>query len=90
MPLLDYVDFMIESGPISRVNNLEKLQLKPLKYIDNQAHLGQGDNILYTVYDVQPLSMRWREHIGCIMYRLSRSNDMIDDMIVDEHMKPTW
>ena len=54
LPSLDYVEFMIESGPVSRVNRLENIQLKALKYIDNRAHKGQGDDILYSIYNVQP------------------------------------
>ena len=72
LPLMDYGDFMIESGPIPRVRRLEKLQLKALKYIDNHAHLGEDEDALYRMYHVQPLSLRWREHIACLMYRLSK------------------
>ena len=63
LPLLDYGDFMIESGPISCIKHLEKLQLKTLKHIDQIAH-GQGDNVLYNCYNVQTLTLRWREHIN--------------------------
>ena len=52
LPLLDYVDFMIESGPVSRVKHLEKLQSKALKCIDNSPHKGQGDDILYSIYNI--------------------------------------
>ena len=78
LPLLDYADFMIESGPLLRIKHLEKLQLKALKYIDNQMHAGQGDDILYSFYNIQPLALRWREHIGCIMYKLSHDDNLVD------------
>ena len=62
---------------ISRVKCLEKLQLKALKHIDQNAH-GQGDDVLYNCYNVQPLTLRWREHILCLMYRLSHNIQNIE------------
>ena len=49
-----------------------------LKYKDNLVHLGQGETILYAVYNVQSLSLRWREHISCIMYRMSQDCNMLE------------
>ena len=69
---------MIESGPMNRFKPLEQLELRALKYIDNILHVRQGDDILYTVYDMQPLSLRWREHIGCIMYSPNRDINNVD------------
>ena len=57
---------------------LEKLKLKALKYIDNQMHAGQGDDTLYSFYKIQPLALRWREHIGCIIYKLSHDDNLVD------------
>ena len=65
LPLMDYGDFVIESGPIARVKPLEKLQLKVLKYIDNSVHRGLSDDTLYKVYNIQSLSSPRREHIAC-------------------------
>ena len=76
--LFHYVDFMIESGPVSRVKRFEKLALK---YIDNSAHKGQGDDILYSIdsiYNVQPLPLCRREHISCLMYNLSHDYEEVN------------
>ena len=75
VPLLDYCDFMIESSPVTRYNRLENLQERALKYIDNKANIG-GD--LYSIYRLQPIKLRWREHICCLMYRQSNITSKLD------------
>ena len=42
LPILDYGDFMIESGTIRRLNGLEKLQLRSLKVREGRSALGLG------------------------------------------------
>ena len=69
VPLLDYCDFMIESSLVTRYNRLENLQERALKYIG-------GD--LYSIYRVQPIKLRWREHICCLMYRQSNITSKLD------------
>ena len=75
VPLLDYCDFMIESFPVIRYTRLENLQERALKYIDNKANKGRD---LYKIYRIQPLRLRWREHICCMMFRQSKFTDKLD------------
>ena len=35
-------------------------------------------DILYGKYNVQPLRLRYREHISCFMYRQSKRSDILD------------
>ena len=35
-------------------------------------------DILYGKYNVQPLCLRYREHISCFMYRQSKRSDILD------------
>ena len=78
LPLIDYGEFTIESGPVSRVNRLERLQKKALKCIDNGLHKGKDDDVLYCTYNIQPLTMCWREHIACVMYIQSRDMNNVE------------
>ena len=71
LPLIDYADFMIESAPKTRSDRLELLQDKALRYIDNNVNCNKCVD-LHLIYRVQPLKLRWREHICCIMYRQSK------------------
>ena len=66
---------MIESSPVIRYTKLENLQERALKYIDNEANKGRD---LYKIYRIQPLRLRWRKHICCMMFRQSKSTDKLD------------
>ena len=75
VPLFDYCDFMVESSPATRYSRLENLQERAMKAIDNKANSGHA---LYAVYHVQPIKLRWREHICRMMYRQSKNVDKLD------------
>ena len=83
IPLLDYADFMVESASKTKIDKLEKLQEKALKCISNVCHGQINVAELYIRYNVQPLSLRYREHISCLMYRQSKLPGMLD------HGRPT-
>ena len=78
LPLLDYADFMIESTSPTTYNNLLKLQEKATRYIDNNANKNKSFDELYKLYNLQPLKLRWREHILCLMYRQSHMEHKLD------------
>ena len=63
---------------LSYLNRLEKLQEKALKYIDNNAHNLLQYEDLCQLYGLQPLMLRWREHILCLMYRQSKMGHKVD------------
>ena len=47
-------------------------------YIDNAEHKRLKYEDLCMQYDIQPLKLRWREHILCLMYRQSKRGDKLD------------
>ena len=78
VPLLDYADFMIESSAVMKHNRLEGLQEKAIKYINNGNIVYNNIDDIYVRYNVQPLKLRWREHMLCVAYRQSRMKHMVD------------
>ena len=78
LPLIDYADFMIESTCYTTHKRLETLQEKAVKYIDNSLNKKLTINDLNVLYNIQPLKMRWREHICCVMYRQSKLHAKLD------------
>ena len=78
LPLIDYADFMIESTSQTVHNKLVALQERSVLCIDNGTNSGMSLDELHTLYNVQPLKLRWREHILCLMYRQSKKRKLID------------
>ena len=78
IPLFDYADFMVESASKIKITKLERLQEKALKCIENACQKKVDVDLLYGKYGVQPLRLRYREHIGCFMYRQSKKPGILD------------
>ena len=78
VPLIDYADFMIEPVNQAACNKLIKLQEKAVKYIDNNTNATLKHDELCMKYNIQPLRLRWREHILCLMYRLSKKKHKLN------------
>ena len=78
LPLVDYADFMIESTCPSTYEKLLKLQEKAISYIDNNTNKTLSYDELLKIYNVQPLKLRWREHILCLMYRQSKKKKRLE------------
>ena len=78
IPLFDYADFMVESASKVKIAKLEKLQEKALKCIENTCQKRVDVHLLYGKYGIQPLCLRYREHISCFMYRQSKRAGIID------------
>ena len=88
LPLFDYAEFlkdsssknytMIESSSLPQIRRLEKLQEKAVKYIDNNTYGKLKYEELCDLYGLQPVKMRWREHILCLMYRQSKMHHHVD------------
>ena len=76
--LFDYADFMVESASKVKIAKLEKLQEKALKCIENTCQKRVDVDLLYRKYGIQPLCLRYREHISCFMYRQSKRAGIID------------
>ena len=56
----DYTEFMVESSSKSKIEKLEKLQEKAVRYVVNDLLNVMDIDVLYANYDVSPLSMRYR------------------------------
>ena len=54
------------------------LQERSVLCIDNGTNPAMSLDELHTLYNVQPLKLRWREHILCLMYRQSRKRNLLD------------
>ena len=78
LPLIDYADFMRESTCYTMHKQLVTLQEKAVKYMDNSLNKKLTINDLYALYNIQPLKMRWRKHICCVMYRQSKLHVKLD------------
>ena len=78
LPLFDYADFMVESASKQKIANLEKLQEKALRYVDNDSHSVKDISVLYQLYNVQTLALRYREHLSSLMYRYSKKHENLD------------
>ena len=78
LPLFDYADFMVESARKPKIDKLEKLQEKGIRYVDNDIHYTADIETLYRTYNIQKLFMRYKEHLSCIMYRYSKLSDKLE------------
>ena len=78
LPIVEYADLMVESGPADKVTRLQGLQDKALQIIDNNKEPNLDMAGLSFVYKVTPLKLRRAEHLGVFMYRLSKRNKYIE------------
>ena len=76
LPLFDYADFMVESASKSKIEKLEKLQEKALRYVENDQQNVMNIDVLDAKYHVSPLSMGYRDDAYNIMYRQSKLHIM--------------
>ena len=68
LPLNDYADFMVKSGPTNKVSQLEKLHERPVKTIDNKQYPKLSIEGLMNFYRLHPLCEKPNEHT--YIYRL--------------------
>ena len=78
LPLFNYADFMVESARKPKIDKLEKLQEKGIRYVDNDIHYNTDIETLYCTDNIQKLSMRYKEYLSCIMYRYSKLSDKLE------------
>ena len=83
LPVCEYADQMVESGPSDKVNKLQTLQDKAVRIVENKEHKRLGTEGLYFLFRLSPLKLRRAEHLACSMYRLSK------DMYRLEKGRPT-
>ena len=87
VPLFDYADFLIDSGPKYFRDRLTNLHEKAVMIIDCNAHKHAGMMDLEFMYKLQPPRRRRTEHHAAIMYRLSRNGRLLDTLRPKIHLR---
>ena len=78
IPLFDYADFLIESGPNMYIDRLNSLHSKAMQIIDCNKHRNATNIELERLYCLLTPKTRRREHHCAIMYRQSRISKILD------------
>ena len=78
LPMLDYADFLAESGKAAKIERLETLQKRAVKLIDNKANRALDTTQLMTMYGLDSLSKRRKDHHLALMYRLKDNIDLLE------------
>ena len=78
VPLIDYADFLIESGPTYYIDRVNSLHEKAVYIIDCNAHKNVSVKNLETMYRLEPPLRRRTEHHAAIMFRLSKGGQPLD------------
>ena len=70
LPVFDYADFLVDSSTYYYIGKLDKLHEKALRLIDCNKHRMEDVGTLKTIYTLDPLIRRRKEHHCLIMLRL--------------------
>ena len=68
-PILDYADFLVESGTKAKIDNLQKIQKRAIRCIDYKRHPNADYGELLDLYGIELLHKRRRKHHLTVMYR---------------------
>ena len=74
LPMMDYADFLIESGRKENTDRLDNLQKRALKLIDNKTNRGLDMDQLMNIYYIHSLTERRKKHHLSLMYRLKEDD----------------
>ena len=78
LPMLDYGDFLVDSGKLSKTDRPSNLHKRALKLIDNKAHRDQDIAQLMSTYGLESLLKRREKHHLSLMYRLKDDKDLLE------------
>ena len=71
LPMLDYADFLVDSGRLEKIERLDTLQKRVVKVIDKKLNRGLStDGLMMGLYGLQTLRKRGETHHQVLMYRL--------------------
>ena len=87
LPVVEYADQMVESGLADKIDRLRVLQNNALRTIDNHENPELGTHGLSNLYRITPLKERRAEHLGLVMYRLSKDNRYIEMTRPEIHLR---
>ena len=80
LPVLEYADLMVGSGPAERILRLQKLQEKAIRIIDNNAHVNLDVDILSNLYRLTPLKLRRAGHLSLLIFPRSKNQLYLDNV----------
>ena len=83
LPLAEYADVVVGSGPANKIARLQTLQDKAVRIIDDGRHDNLDIDIVSNLYKIIPLNLRRAEHLSLVMYRMK------DDATRIEANRPT-
>ena len=87
VPLSDYADVLVKSGPIGEASRLDRLHERAIKIIDNQSHRHLTVNQLMELYQLKPVVKRQDEHLLSLMYGLSKKSDLVEHERPEIHLR---
>ena len=88
-PHMEYIDFIIDSGTMEKVDELDKLQDKALRRIEycSDKEERQDYEVLRNKYNSEKLSVRRKRSLLRIMYDKSRNNENIEVITHDIELR---
>ena len=87
VPLSDYAEILVKSGPTGEISRLGKLHERATKIIDNQSHRRFSVDQLVNLYQLKPVAKRKDEHPYSLMYGLSKRPDLIEHERPEIHLR---
>ena len=87
LPVVEYADQLVESGPADRVAKLQTLQDKAIRLIDNKEHPELDVDRFSNYYKITPLKERRAEHLSTIMYGFSTDEKMVEMARPEIHLR---
>ena len=87
VPLYDYADFIIESGPKVYIDRLNKLHEKALCIIDCNTNRKLSHEKLETLFGLWSPATRRHKHHCALMFRLSKRGDFLDTYRPKIHLR---
>ena len=81
LPLLEYCNFLLNSGKKCKLDKIDKVQSKCLRIIENCYYTGdhKKENVLCKDYNID--SLQRRRDIACLMYMFSKREYCIDSNV---------
>ena len=81
LPMLDYADFIVESGKMEKVDKLDSIKKSGVRVIDNKNHGNKTFEQLLCHYGIKTLADRRYDPHQVLMYRLSTNMGYTDTYI---------
>ena len=78
LPLVEYADLLVESGPPDKVTRLQKLQDRAICIVDDGRHSKLDIDVVSNLYRITPLKIRRAEHMSLVMFRLKNDPTRIE------------